>query len=171
MNVAQQYADFFVRQGCTHAFGLVGGANLGIFRAFADRMKVISVCHEQAAAIAASYYYRVSRRIAPCLVTNGAGSANAITGVIDSHMDSVPLMVISGNEQTRFIKAPRCRTIGFQGISPVDIVHSFTKRCITVDNALGARLALEGIYGDMLAGRPGACWIDVPQDVANAVAE
>lgn len=169
--VADKLAEFFASKGCTHAFGLVGGANLAIYRAFADKLHVIPVCHEQAAAIAANYYYRVSRRIAPCLVTNGGGSLNAITGVADAHMDSVPLFVISGNEQLRFIKGVRGRTIGFQGVDPAAMVQNITKRAVCVDNPLGARLAWEAMYEDCLNRRPGAVWLDIPQDVATAEAQ
>lgn len=86
-------------------------------------------------------------------------------------MDGIPLLVISGNELTRFIQAPRTRTIGFQGFNPCDIVHSVTKGCDSVDNPLGAKLALEGLYAKALAPRQGACWLDLPQDIAGAVLE
>lgn len=168
MNVADHVADFLASRGCTHAFGIVGGANLTLFEAMARRMQVISVCHEQAAAIAGAYFYRTSGRLAPCLVTAGGGSANAITGVMEAHMDGVPLLVISGNELSRFFAPPRTRTIGFQGFDPCDVVHSITKKCVSVDNALGARMALDSLYTAALAPRQGPCWLDIPQDVAAA---
>ena len=171
MNVAEQYADYLAAKCCTHAFGLVGGANLTLFEALARRLTLISVCHEQAAAIAANYHYRTCGRIAPCIVTNGGGSSNAVTGVIEAHMDGVPLLVISGNEQMRFHQQTRCRTIGFQGIDACALVHSITKRCVKVDNPLGARLALDALYHEALTPRQGAVWIDVPQDVAGKPAE
>jgi len=171
MKVAEQIADFFVSKGVTHGFGIVGGANLSIFEALARRISIISVCHEQAAAIAAAYYFKVCGRIAPCLVTAGGGAANAITGVMEAQMDGVPLLVISGNEMTKFIKQPRSRTIGFQGFNPCDVVHSFTKKCISVDNPMGARLALDALYHSAIDARQGACWYDIPQDIANMEAE
>jgi acetolactate synthase-1/2/3 large subunit len=171
MNVAEQFADFFVAKGATHAFGIVGGANLTLFEAIARKMEVISVHHEQAAALASLYHYRTCGRIAPCLVTAGGGSANAITGVIEAQMDGIPLLVISGNELTRWFAPPRTRTVGFQGFDPCEVVRSFTKRCVSVDNALGARMALEGLYRVALEHRQGACWLDVPQDIAGRQAE
>jgi len=171
MTVAEQIAEYLASKGVTHAFGIVGGANLSIFEAIARRMQVISVCQEQAAAIAASYYYKISGRIAPCLVTAGGGAANCITGVIEAHMDGIPLLVISGNEMTKFIKQPHTRTIGFQGFNPCEVVHSFTKKCVSVDNPMGARFSLDSLYQAALDGRQGACWLDVPQNIANMEAE
>ena len=168
MIVAEWVAGFLASRGVSHAFGIVGGANLTLFSELSKRMEIISVCHEQAAAIAAAYYYKVKGSIAPCLVTAGGGSANAVTGVIEAHMDGIPLLVISGNELLRFIQQPRTRTIGFQGFKPSDVVHSFTKHCITVDSALGTRFALEHCYRTALEHRQGACWLDIPQDVAAA---
>jgi acetolactate synthase-1/2/3 large subunit len=171
MNVAEQTADFLAAKGCTHAFGIVGGANLTLFEALARKLEVISVHQEQAAALASLYHYRACGRIAPCLVTAGGGSANAITGVIEAQMDGIPLLVISGNELTRWFAPPRTRTVGFQGFDPCEVVHSFTKRCVSVDNALGARMALDGLYRVALEHRQGACWLDVPQDIAGRQAE
>ena len=168
MNVAEYFADYLASKGVTHAFGIVGGANLTMFEALARRLHVVSVCHEQAAAIAAAYFYRTSGRIAPCLVTAGGGAANAITGVIEAQMDSIPLLVISGNELMRFINAPKTRTIGFQGFNPCDLVHTKTKKCVSVDNPVGAKFALDSLYRAALEHRQGACWLDVPQDIAGA---
>ncbi len=167
MITADKITEYLVGKGVTHAFGIVGGANLTLFHSMSKKIHIISVCHEQAAAIAANYFYRVSRRIAPVLVTAGGGSANAITGVIEAQMDGIPLLVISGNELRRFFAPPRTRTIGFQGFNPCDVVHSITKRCISVDNPLGAMTALDGLYRASTEGRQGACWLDIPQDVAG----
>lgn len=171
MTVAEQLAAYLAEKGVTHAFGIVGGANLTLFEALSRKMQVVSVCQEQAAAIAGAYFYRTSRRIAPCVVTAGGGSANAITGVIEAWMDSIPLLVISGNELTRFFKQPRTRTIGFQGFNPCDVVHSFTKKCVSVDNPLAARLSLDALYNSAISPRQGPCWLDIPQDIAAMEAE
>ena len=167
MIVADKITEYLVSKGVTHAFGIVGGANLTIFESLSRRIKVVSVCHEQAAAIAGAYFYRTSGRLAPVIVTAGGGSANAITGVIEAQMDGIPLLVISGNELKRFFASPRTRTIGFQGFNPCDVVHSFTKRCASVDNPLGAMFALDGLYTAAVSSRQGACWLDIPQDIAG----
>src|SRR5262245_19678002 len=96
--IAQTIADYLRDCGCTHAFGLVGGGNVTVFDEISKRMTLISTHQEQGAAMAAAYYYRTCGRIAPCLITSGAGSANAITGVMSAWMDGIPMLVLSGNE-------------------------------------------------------------------------
>lgn len=168
-SVADRVADFLASKGVTHAFGIVGGANLALFSAIAERLTVISTCHEQAAAIASAYYYKISGRLAPCLVTAGGGSANAITGVVEAHMDGIPLLVISGNEMSKFFKNPHPRSIGFQGFNPEHCMAPFTKAVVSVDNAIAAIHSLESLYRLALEHRQGACWLDLPQDVAREV--
>lgn len=163
--VAEKIAEYLSDKGCTHAFGIVGGANLTLFEAISRRMEIVSTHHEQAAAIAAAAFYRISGRIAPCLVTAGGGSANAITGVIDAYMDGTPLLVISGNEMSKFFPR-KDRSMGFQGFNPVDVVHSVTKAVVSVDNSLGAMTALDGLYHQAISNRQGPCWLDIPQNIA-----
>lgn len=166
MNVAEYIADFLAAKGCTHAFGVVGGANLTLFEAISRRMEVISVHHEQAAAGAAWSFYRTCRRIAPCLVTAGGGSFNAFTGVAAANFDSSPLLVISGNEMSKFFAPPRNRNIGFQGFDAAEAVRPFTKMAARADNPLAARFALDSLYRGALQPRQGAVWLDIPQDIA-----
>ena len=144
----------------------MGGANLTLFDALAKRMHVVSTQHEQGAALASLYHYRMCGRIAPCLVTAGGGSANALTGVIEAQMDGIPLLVISGNELSRWFALPKTRTVGFQGFNPCGIVYSVTKKCVSVDNPLAAKHSLDALYHSALAHRQGPCWIDIPQDIA-----
>lgn len=171
MTTADAIADYLAAKGCTHAFGIVGGANLALYEAIGKRMEVIATCHEQGAAMNSLYFYRTSGRIAPCLVTAGGGSANAITGVIEAHMDGIPMLVISGNEMSKFFAPPRTRTIGFQGFDPCDVVHSFTKLCVSVNNPLAAMTSLDSLYKSALAHRQGPVWLDIPQDIAAKAKE
>jgi acetolactate synthase I/II/III large subunit len=167
VTVAESIAEYLAKKGCTHAFGIIGGANLAIFCEIAKRLTVVSMCHEQAASMAALYYYKASGRMAPCLVTAGGGAANAITGVIEAHMDSIPLLVISGNEMSKFFAKPHSRSLGFQGFNPVDAVGWCTKAVVSADNGFGAMLALDGLYRKAMTPRQGAVWLDVPQDIAT----
>lgn len=166
MTVADAIAEFLAAKGCTHAFGLVGGANSLLFGALARRLEVICIAHEQAAAMAANAHYQVWGRIAPVVVTAGAGCVNTFTGVMAAHMDGIPLLVISGNEKSQFFATPQKRGIGFQGFNPEKVVGPFTKQVVSVDNPLAARFALESLYRLALEHRQGACWFDVPQDIA-----
>jgi acetolactate synthase-1/2/3 large subunit len=167
VTVAERIAEYLSERGCTHAFGLVGGANSVLFHAIAKRLEVVCVAHEQAAAMAAASFYRLSARIAPVLPTAGAGCVNTLTGVMAAHMDGIPLLVISGNEKSMYFQTTQKRGIGFQGIRPADIVHSFVKHVQSADNPTGALLALDGLYRAALEPRQGACWVDIPQDIAG----
>lgn len=149
-----------------HAFGIIGGGNVAIWNAIHElgRTRLIPVHHEQAAAMAATYYFRASGRGALCLVTTGAGSANAITGVLASYFDSVPLLVISGNERTRFLEEEE-RVKGTQGFRVAEVVHPITKAVWT----LGARdepgRILDWMWSEARGGRPGPVWLDIPRDI------
>jgi acetolactate synthase-1/2/3 large subunit len=171
MKVAQWVAEFLVERGCTHAFGLVGGANSVLFYAISERMKVVCVAHEQAAAMAATYYYRISGRIAPVLPTAGAGCVNTFTGVMAAHMDGIPLLVISGNEKSQFFNTPQLRGIGFQGFNPEKVVPAFVKQVVSVDNPLATKYALDNLYRRALEHRQGAVWLDIPQNIASEEVE
>lgn len=166
-NVADAVAEFLVAKGCTHAFGIVGSANLPIFEACARRMEVVSVHQEQAAAMAATYFYRIKGIIAPVLVTAGAGSINAFTGVMAAQFDSIPLLVLSGNEKSEFFAPPHCRAVGFQGFETQDAVRGFTKYANRARNAKNALFSLEEAWAAAHKPRQGAAWLDIPQDVAR----
>ena len=171
MKVADRIAEFLASQGCTHAFGFVGGANLTLFQAIGKRMEMVCGQHEQAASMAAAAHYQVSGNIAPVLVTAGAGAMNCMTGVMSAHMNGIPLFVLSGNEKSIMFKTTSKRCLGFQGFNPVDVVGSFTKHVISADNPLGAVMAAEGLYKLALEPRQGAVWVDIPQDIAAAKIE
>ena len=163
--VAQAIAEFLVAQGCTHAFGLVGGGNVTLFDEISKRMTLVCTHQEQGAAMAATYYYRTCRKIAPCLVTSGAGSANAITGVMAAWMDGIPLLVLSGNENIALLQG-RTRILGTQGFMSSDAAKHFTKfsRMAEGVTALGY---VKHAYSLALKPRQGPCWIDLPRDVAR----
>ena len=166
MKVADRIAEFLTSQGCTHAFGFVGGANLTLFQAIGKRMEMVCVHHEQAASMAAAAHYQASGKIAPVLVTAGAGAMNTTTGVMSAHMNGIPLFVLSGNEKLIMFKTTSQRTLGFQGFNPVNVVGSFTKAVISADDPLGAVMAAEGLYRLALEHRQGPVWCDIPQDIA-----
>lgn len=166
MKIADRIAEFLASKGCTHAFGFVGGANLTLFQAIGKRMEMVCVHHEQAASMAAAAHYQISGRIAPVLLTAGAGCMNSLTGVMSANMNSVPLFVLSGNEKSMYFKGTSKRTMGFQGFNPVDVVGSFVKSVVSADNGMGAVLAAEGLYHKALEARQGPVWLDVPQNIA-----
>lgn len=158
-----------VDRGIEIAFGIVGGGNVALWDAITRRGGTRLVCthHEQAAAMAASYYARSSGRIGVCLVTTGAGSANAITGAIAAWMDGTPLLVISGNESSRSMNAPT-RVWGVQGYNSTGVASHFTKYARRVSSAAIAVSVLDQATDFALAAPQGPAWVDIPKDLQNA---
>ena len=167
MNVTDKIAEWFHAQGITTIFGIVGAGNVAIFDAIARLKKTQIVCthHEQAAVLAACGYFRVSGRISVALVTTGAGSTNAITGVASAYMDSTPVIVISGNEASKYLDA-KTRVLGVQGYSSADLIRPLTKYAARA-GTFDWRTIIDGCYEDAMTPRQGPCWIDIPKDVQN----
>ncbi len=173
MTIAESIARWLGENEITHAFGIVGGGNCTLWDAIARHQKtrLISVHHEQAAAMAASYYYRTSGRLALCLVTTGAGSANAITGVLAAWMDSIPLIVISGNEPIRYInitKRPLPRVLGTQGYDSVEVARPFVKHAYRLNESSDVLHSLDLARTRALGASydpPGPVWLDIPKDI------
>lgn len=166
MRNADVIADWLAEKGITTAYGIVGGGNHVIFDAIAKKGGCEIVCchHEQAAAMASTYHNRVVGGIGSvCLVTTGAGSTNAITGVMAAWMDSIPLLVLSGNEASKYMQAPT-RVWGVQGYASAELVGRCTKfvaRMVAGD----IRMLLEAGYGHATTPREGPVWLDIPKDV------
>ena len=167
MTVAEAIADWLAEKEIRHAFGIIGAGNLPLWEAISRKAKTQIICchHEQAAAMSASFYHRTCGRIAVALVTTGAGSSNAITGVMAAFMDSTPLLVLSGNETAASLEG-KTRVLGVQGYASAHLASEFTKyaRTVRADDAIcdmnrALRYATEG--------RPGPVWINVPRDVQN----
>ena len=160
-------AEWFAGKGIVHAFGIIGGGNVVLFDAIAKLGATQIVCchHEQAAVMAASYYYRTCGKMAAALVTIGAGSSNAVTGVIAAWMDSVPVLVISGNESTKDI-GTKTRVWGVQGYGSVELVKDVTKLAVRPPLNLIVP-TLEAAYEVALAPKQGPVWIDIPKDKAG----
>lgn len=162
--VSEAVADWLQRKHIRHVFGIVGGGNVTLWNEVSKVAEIVCCHHEQAAAQAAIYYYRTSKRLPLCLVTTGAGSANAITGVINAWMDSVPLLVISGNEPRRLWKDSDVRVLGTQGYRSADLVSPVCKFAVSVmsHNVLQY---LEDAHRCCLSERQGPAWVDIPKDV------
>ncbi|MEJ0104248.1 MAG: thiamine pyrophosphate-binding protein [Bacteroidota bacterium] len=132
-------------------------------------LSVVACLHEQAAAIAADGYAQASNNLSVALVTTGPGGTNAITGVTGSWIESVPVMIISGQVKRPDLKPnPQMRMLGFQEIDIVTIVSSITKYAVTITDPESIRYHLEKAVYLAKNGRPGPVWIDVPLDVQAA---
>ena len=130
MTTEEAFVKVLQMHGIEHAFGIIGSANSHIFDSI-NKLRyteIINVHHEQAATMAMQAYYRVNGRPCACILTAGAGSANGITGVISAWADSIPGIIISGQEKLTAIKAYKgMRMWGVQGFDSTLMVNKVTK--------------------------------------------
>jgi acetolactate synthase-1/2/3 large subunit len=171
MKLSDFVSAFITKQGVKHVFLLPGGGNMHLVDSVGKQpgLSVVACLHEQAAAIAADGYAQASNGLGVALVTTGPGGTNAITGVTGSWIESVPVMIISGQVKRPDLKPnPQMRMLGFQEIDIVTIVKSITKYAVTITDPDSIRYHLEKAAYLAKNGRPGPVWIDVPLDVQAA---
>lgn len=133
-------------------------------------VQYIATHHEQAASIAAEGYARIGNRLGACIVTSGPGGTNAITGTLCSWLDSIPVIVISGqvnkNLTTNYTGLP-LRQLGDQEFNIVECVKHITKYAVQVNDPSEIKYHLEKACKLATTGRPGPVWIDIPLDVQS----
>jgi acetolactate synthase-1/2/3 large subunit len=156
-----------VDNGVEALFGYPGGAVLPIYDAlfqdnarFGPRLRHILVRHEQGAAHAAEGYARSTGKVGVVLVTSGPGATNAVTGIVDALMDSIPLVVITGQVPTSLIGSD-----AFQECDTVGITRSATKHNVLVKDVKDLARTLHEAFHIAASGRPGPVLIDIPKDV------
>ena len=174
--VADYIADFLVNNGISDVFTVTGGGAMHLNDALGHKEGLHCTYnhHEQACAIAAEAYARYSRNIAAVCVTSGPGGTNAITGVMGGWLDSIPMLIISG--QVKFsttIRSTRVplRQLGDQEFNITDAVKCMTKYAVMIEHPLDIAYVLEKALFLAKNGRPGPCWIDVPLNVQGAIIE
>jgi len=163
--------DFIAGQGVRHVFLLPGGGCMHLVDSLGKHPTLThSAClHEQAAAICADAYAQYSGGLGVALVTTGPGATNAITGVAGSWIDSVPVLVISGQAKRADLMGDSgVRQIGIQEVDIVSVVRPITKLARTVLDPQSIRRDLEEAVFRATSGRPGPVWIDIPLDVQGA---
>jgi acetolactate synthase I/II/III large subunit len=168
VKVSDLIAEFLEVYQIKTVFGIIGSANSHIFDSINKRGYTEIVCchHEQAAVLAMGAYYRTCGKLSAAIVTAGAGSSNAVTGVVSNWADSIPGIIFSGQEQTKYIKEYKnLRMWGIQGFDSPDMVEKVTKYATTVMNEKDVQSELEWAYQKCLWGRPGPVWLDIPFDV------
>ena len=176
VKVAKYIADFVAEHGVEHVFTVTGGGAMHLNDAFGHHPKLKSIYdhHEQACAIAAEGYTRLSGKIAVVCVTSGPGGTNAITGVLGGWLDSIPMFVVSGQvkrETTIRARNLDMRQLGDQEYDIVASVKPMTKYAEMVLDPNDIRYHLEKAWYLCQNGRPGPVWIDVPLDVQAALVE
>ena len=162
---------FLAAQKVEHVFMLAGGGAMHLNDSLGRCEELGYVCnlHEQAAAIAAEAYARITNRLSAALVTTGPGGTNAVTGVAAAWLDSTPVVFISGQVKRSDLKKDSgVRILGVQEIDIVTVVQSITKYAVTVEDPQSIRYHLEKAAHLALTGRRGPVWIDIPLDVQAA---
>ncbi|MEI7445519.1 MAG: acetolactate synthase 3 catalytic subunit [Burkholderiales bacterium] len=154
-------------EGVEHLFGYPGGAVLYIYDALFQQEKVqhILVRHEQAAVHAADAYSRCTQKVGVCLVTSGPGVTNAVTGIATAYMDSIPMVVISGQVPTHAIGED-----AFQECDTVGITRPCVKHNFLVKDVKDLAATMKKAFVIAATGRPGPVLVDIPKDVTKAKA-
>lgn len=169
--VADFIADFIAELGIGHVFLLPGGGAMYLVDAVGKHpgIEVVACLHEQAAAISAEAYARINENLGVCMVTTGPGATNAITAVAGAWIESVPMMVISGQvKRADMLRGAPLRQKGVQEVDIVSLVKSITKYAVTVEHPEDIRSVMERAAYEARSGRAGPVWIDVPLDVQGA---
>ncbi len=161
-------ADMLIRalqdEGVDHVFGYPGGAVLHIYDAVfrQNRIQHVLVRHEQAATHMADGYARSTGRPGVVLVTSGPGATNAITGIATAYMDSIPMVVISGQVQSHLIGTDSFQETDMVGISRPIVKHSFLVR-----TASEIPETIKKAFYIATTGRPGPVVVDIPKDLTD----
>ena len=147
-----------------YVFGYPGGSVLYLYDELfkQDQVKHILVRHEQAAVHAADAYSRSSQKIGVCMVTSGPGVTNAVTGIATAYMDSIPLVVISGQVPTHYIGQD-----AFQEADTVGITRPCVKHNFLVKDVKDLALTIKKAFYIAKTGRPGPVLVDIPKDITN----
>ena len=174
--VSDYIADHIAEWGIRDVFTVTGGGAMHMNDAFGHHPKLHCTYqhHEQACAMAAEAYARMDNRMAAVCVTTGPGATNAITGVLGGWMDSIPMLVLSGQARyatTVAASGLKLRSMGVQECNIVPVVTSITKYAQMIIHPEDIRYHLEKALYMAVNGRPGPVWLDIPLDVQGAVIE
>ena len=165
---AQMVIEALIAEGVDTVFGYPGGAIMNVYDEIykQDKFEHILTRHEQAAVHAAEGYSKASGKVGVAMITSGPGFTNAVTGLADAYMDSIPLVVISGQVPMSLIG-----TDAFQEIDAVGISRSCTKHNYLVTDAKDLPRILKEAFYIASSGRPGPVHVDIPKDVTAQIEE
>jgi acetolactate synthase I/II/III large subunit len=171
VKLSDYVVGFIADLGVRHVFMLTGGGAMHLNDSIGACERIEFVCnlHEQAAAMAAETYGKVTGDVGVCMVTTGPGGTNAVTGVAGAWLDSTPALFVSGQVKRADLKGESgVRQVGVQEVDIISIVSPITKYAVTVLEPSSIRYHLEKAVHLARHGRPGPVWIDIPLDVQGA---
>ena len=172
VKVSDLVAEFLKEKQIEVVFGIIGSANSHIFDSISKLgyTKIINTHHEQAAVMAMGAYYRASGKVSATIVTAGAGASNAVTGIVSNWADSIPGIIISGNEGSQYIKdQEHLRMYGTQGFNIAKMVKDVTKwsHCLLDEHDIQHQLEISYQISNM--DRKGPVLLDIPFDIQSKV--
>lgn len=174
IKVSDYIIKFIVEIGVKHIFTVSGAGDLHLLDSIRKNDSIEYICnhHEQASAMSAFAYSRATKNIGVCLVTTGPGATNAITGMIDCWVDSVPGLYLSGQVQRKqMINSLGIRQNGIQEINIIEMVSPVTKYAAVINDPTKVRWFLEKAVHEAKSGRPGPSWLDIPMDIQSALVD
>lgn len=174
MRVSDYIANKLVEYGTRHVFMVTGGGAMFLNYSLGKHPQITSIFnhHEQACAMAAEGYARITNKPSVISVTTGPGGINALNGVYGAYTDSIPMMILSGQvKRETYIRTydlPNLRQLGDQEVDIVSMVSGITKYAVTITDPTTIRYHLEKAWWLAQNRRPGPCWLDIPIDVQSS---
>jgi acetolactate synthase-1/2/3 large subunit len=168
VKVSDIIASYLKEKNIDTVFGIIGSANSHIFDSInkLGYTKIINTHHEQAAVLAMGAYYRSSGKLSAAIVTAGGGVTNAVTGVVSNWADSIPGIIISGQENYNYVSTQEnLRMYGTQGLNITKMIKEVTKIAVAFDDSMDIQNALEILDHTTLVARPGPVWLDIPMNL------
>jgi acetolactate synthase-1/2/3 large subunit len=170
-------SDYIVKYlesaGIKHIFLVSGGGAMHLVDSIGKSKKItyVPMHHEQACAMASEGYNRLSNKVTSAVfLTTGPGGTNALTGVLGAWLDSIPMLIISGQVSVNHMSVgTNCRQIGDQEFDIVSTVSNMTKYAITITDASTIHYHLEKAFDIMTSGRPGPVWLDIPLNIQASI--
>src|SRR5690349_20684523 len=158
---ARLVVEALEREGVTHVFGYPGGAIMPVYDALTgSKLQHVLVRHEQAAALAADAYGRVTGRPGVCIASSGPGATNLVTGIANAFLDSVPMVAITGQ-----VASPLMGTDAFQEVDIFGITLPIVKHSFVIRRTADIPRIFAEAFHIASSGRPGPVLIDLPKDV------
>ncbi len=177
IRVSDYLANRLAGLGVRHVFMLTGGGSMFLNFSIGTHPRIRTVFnqHEQACAMAAEGYARITGKPGVLNVTTGPGGINALNGVFGAWTDSIPMLILSGQvKRETYIRSydlPDLRQLGDQEVDILSMVRGMTKYAVTVTEPSEIRYHLEKAWHLAQSGRPGPCWLDIPVDVQSSLVE
>lgn len=169
IKISDIICSFLINRNIDVVFGIIGSANSHLYDSFKNyNIRIINVHNEQCAVMAAGAYFRASGKLAIALVTAGGGASNSVTGILSLWADSIPTIILSGQESSYYINEHNHRRMyGTQGFDFIHMISKSTKYSKCIVDPLIIQDELEKSYSFAMDGRKGPVVLDIPFDIQS----